>query len=198
MSPSRTPTLVDDSHWPTIVTQLLDGTEPERRQAHEVLWVQVRHFVVDIVRLRIGSLGDDPDVRRDVAVEVMRKLKKRRWEQMRLWRAKLCERGETGTWWGFVATLAQTSAIDAARKCKQRLSRRGDPYRFARELPLDALDFLENRMEGDIAEYLVTLIDLRRKAAKPAAAANGAANGNGQSQPHRKRGEDGEGNGGAR
>lgn len=211
--------LFGNPEWPAIVTQLLDGTESERRRAHDILWVQVGHFVIDVVRLRIGRLGDDLDVRRDVAVDVMWRLMRRDWEQVRLWRAKRRHSADTGAWWSFVATLAQTAAIDAARTCQQRLSRRGEPYQFADEIPLESSDFLKRGTERDIAEYLIAVIDLRREAAKkmgssdgeqtdePTNRANGdleqageptnGANGNGHS-PRRKRGENGTGDGGKR
>lgn len=196
---SRIPSLLDDSAWPAILAQLLEGTEPERRRAHEVLWVQVRHFVVHVVRLRIGSLGDDADVRRDLAVKVMERLKRRRWEQVRLWRANAARRTRV-TWWAYIATLAQTAAIDEARRSRQRLSRRGSPYLFANEVPLDALDFLETRTESDIAEYLITLIDLRREAAKRAGEVKptGDANGNGRPRARGAPGANGEDDSGER
>ncbi len=165
--------LFENQEWLAIVTQLLDGTESERRRAHEVLWVQVSHFVIEVARLRIGPLGDDLDVRRDVAVDVMCRLMRRDCEQVQLWRATRRHNGDTGAWWSFVATLAQTAAIDAARTCRQRLSRRGEPYRFANEVPLESTDFLKRGTEPDIAEYLISVIDLRREAAKKMGSGDG-------------------------
>ena len=51
MSPSRTSALIENPDWPEIVNRLLGGTDSEQREARDLLWVQVRHFVVDRVHL---------------------------------------------------------------------------------------------------------------------------------------------------
>lgn len=137
MSSQHIPELTTNECWPGIIDSLLEGTPAERDEARETLWVQVEHYVVRIARPPIGPLADDPDVRAELAVRLMERLEQRDFRHLRHWREAQRYQPGVAAWWGWIRTLTRNLATDLARGSRQNLARRGEPYRWARIVPVD-------------------------------------------------------------
>jgi hypothetical protein len=170
MSSSLPPGLVPNKHWPAIIDRLLDGTDAERDEARDTLWVEVQRYVQRFARLPIGPLADDPEVRSDVAVKVLYRLERNGCRHLRLWR-EAQRAGQRTTWWGLIGTMTRHLAIDVARGSRLQLAPRGQPFRWARVMALDpavfdttqrevlrrSRDFLEDASQEDLEAYLTRL-----------------------------------------
>ena len=173
MSSSLPPGLVPNKHWPAIIDRLLDGTDAERDEARDTLWVEVQRYVLRFARLPIGPLADDPEVRADVAVKVLDRLERNGYRHLRLWREGQRVRQTRTTWWGLLGTMTRHLAIDVARSSRLQLAPRGQPFRWARVMALDpavfdtaqrevlrrSRDFLEDASQEDLEAYLTALQD---------------------------------------
>lgn len=172
MSSLRTLRLTPNRQWPGLVDRMLGGTSAERAAARETLWVEVEHCVVRFVRLPIGPLADDLEVRRNIAVAVLRRLEVDDYKHLRKWRKR--QGGPDGAaWWSLIWRMAQRLAIDAARGSRQNLALRGERYRWARVVSVDpavfdvveratferSLEFLEQATEEELCGYLDSLQD---------------------------------------
>jgi hypothetical protein len=133
-----------DGKWLTIIEDVLAGDERARGRT----WDDVFRHIEHRVRLRIGPLSDDKEVRRDLAVCVLRKLEANDYRNLRAWVARQ-HRGTDGcTWWGFINVMVRTCAIDYARTSNRNLARRGEPFLWARVDPEDPAVVVE-RLDGD-------------------------------------------------
>jgi hypothetical protein len=135
------------------------------------MWVQVQRYVVYFARLPIGPLGDDPDVRLNIAVDVMRRLEQDDFLHVRTWFNRQRYGQDRAPWWRLIWTMTRRLAIDVARGSRQNLAPRGEPYRWARIVSLDpavfdvaqrdalgqSLDFLEHASEEESRVYLAAL-----------------------------------------
>ena len=176
MSSPRTPGFLPNKHWPGIIDRLLDGTPTEQAESRETLWVEVERYVVHFARPPIGPLADDPDVRSQLALKVLRRIEQNDFRHLRLWREKQRHRQDSSAWWGWISTMTRRLAIDVARGSKQNLARRGEPFRWARVVPVNpavfdeahrealgqSIDFLEQASEEDVATYLAALQGMLR------------------------------------
>src|SRR5215470_2005742 len=89
MSSFRIPGLLSNQHWATLVDRVLGyGTRAEHVAARATMWVEVERFVVHRARLPIGPLTDDLEVRRNIAVSLLRRLEQHDYRHLRLRRER--------------------------------------------------------------------------------------------------------------
>lgn len=210
MSSSRLPRLVPNKFWHGIVDRLLgEGTGAEQADARETMWLEVERYVVRFARLPIGPLGDDPDVRLDIAAQLLRRLEKDSFRYIRAWRERQRYRQDGAEWWGWIGMMTRRLAIDAARRSRQNLAPRGEPYRWARIVSVDptvldeaqreamtrSLDFLENASREEMAGYLAALQDTVCGGSEAREASGEGEQPPELARPAVKRGENGDGSG---
>jgi hypothetical protein len=171
MSSPHIPGLLPNKHWPSTIDRLLAGTEAERTAARETLWIEVQRYVAHYARLPIGPLADDPDVRLNIAVDVIRRLEQDDFRHLRTWRERGLRAQDGAPWWRLIWTITRRLSIDCARASHQNLAPRGERFRWARIVSLDpavfdaaqrdtlgrSLDFLEQASEEDLRGYLSAL-----------------------------------------
>jgi hypothetical protein len=144
---------------------LLVGDGRKYEVARDTLWSQVLQYIVHSVRLDIGPLSDDEEVRREIAYRVLAKLERNKYAHVRTWRERQ-RRGKDGcSWWGFVKMVARRCAIDYARTSNLNVARRGEPFRWVRVEPEDPAvlveklesytDPLEHCSESEVYDRLV-------------------------------------------
>lgn len=133
-----------DGPWLKIIEDLLAGN----KSARDTTWCRVFQHIEHSVRLSIGPLGDDREVRRDIAVRVLKKLEANDFKNLRAWVDRQ-RRGTDGcSWWGFINMMARRCAIDHARGSSHNLARRGEPFQWVRVDPEDPA-VLAERLESD-------------------------------------------------
>ena len=137
--PSRTrPRLHPSADWPDIIDQLLDSPQPrDRDNARVTMWVEVVHYVVRRARLPLGPLNDDEEIRHDVAVRVLERLERDGNKRIRQWRERQREKRDHATWWGWILRVACSTSIDLARGSRQNIASRGNPFLWAKVIPMD-------------------------------------------------------------
>lgn len=150
-----------DGQWFKIVEDLLGEDRREHAVARDTMWHQVLQYIAHAVRLDIGPLNDDEEVRRDIGVCVLKKLEANDFAHLRAWRDRQLRGNACASWWGFIKLVARRSAIDYARTCSLNIGRRGEPFHWVRVEPTDpsAFDdtrerFLDHRSEPEIYEHL--------------------------------------------
>ena len=161
MEPSRRFTLLPNEKWPELVDRLLEGTPQERETAWTTMWVEVDHFVIRCAKLPIAKLNDDEDAVRDIAVRVMKRLERNNYQHLRTWRRKQGQ-PRAQVWWRYIDTVAYTVAVDYARTSRQNLARRGEPFRWAREIMVDpdVFNYISHAQASDLIGYLTRLVDM--------------------------------------
>lgn len=118
------------------------------KSARSAMWAQVIQHIERTVRLDIGPLSDDKEVRRDIAVVVLRKLEANDYRNLRAWVDRQ-HRGSDGcSLWGYINMVARRCAIDYARTSDRNLARRGEPFLWVRVEPEDPT-VLAERLDGD-------------------------------------------------
>ncbi len=136
------------AQWLKIMEDLLAGD----RSARNTMWYQVLQYIEHSVRLDIGPLSDDKEVRRDLAFRVLGKLEANDCKHLREWMDRH-RRGSDGcSWWGFVKMVTRRCAIDYARTSSRNVARRGEPFQWVRVEPEDPR-VLDERRESS-AELL--------------------------------------------
>lgn len=154
-------TLLPNEKWPELVDRLLEGNNLERETAWNTMWVEVDHFVLRCAKLPIAKLNDDDDALRDIAVRVMKRLERNNFQHLRTWRRKQGQ-PRAQVWWRYIDTVAYTVAVDYARTSRQNLARRGEPFRWAREVMVDpeVFDYISHARSTDLIGYLTRLVDM--------------------------------------
>jgi hypothetical protein len=148
-----------NEEWPSIVDQLLDGERPiDRAKARAVMWFQVMNFITQRIKLPLGPLSDDPDVRSDVAVRVMERVEKDDYRWVRRWRTSQRERKNPKTWWGQVTTIAWWTSIDLARGSLLNVAPRGGKFQWQKVVPMDPL-VITGLSGGSILTFVQTCLD---------------------------------------
>ncbi|HEX8110879.1 MAG TPA: hypothetical protein VF516_24270 [Kofleriaceae bacterium] len=114
-------------------------------------WCQVFHHIEHTLRLGIGPLSDDKEVRRDIAVRVLQKLEANGYKHLREWVDRQRRGTDSCSWWGFINMVARRCAIDYARTSSRNVARRGEPFEWVRVEPEDPAVLVE-RMESSKAQ----------------------------------------------
>lgn len=122
-----------DGPWLKIIEDLLAGD----KDARATTWRRVFQHIEHLVRLDIGPLSDDKEVRRDIAVRVLGKLEANEHRNLRAWVDRQRRGIDSCSWWGFINMAARRCAIDHARTSSRNLARRGEPFRWVRVEPED-------------------------------------------------------------
>lgn len=176
------PRLHPNADWPGIIDQLLgSGTDAEHRAARETMWVEVQEYVVCSAKLPIGPLNEDEDARRDIAVNLLRRLEQDQFRHVREWRRRQRDRKDHASWWNWIRLMASSLGIDYARGSRQNVAQRGARFRWARVVPVDphvlgemlgdtlgkSLDFLGRCGADDLVAYLAELQDVLNVDAPP-------------------------------
>lgn len=166
-----------NADWAGIVDRLLGGgTRTDQAKARETMWVEVEQYVVKLARLPIGPLNEDEDARRTIAVNLLRRLEQREFRHVREWRQRQQRRKDHTSWWGWIQLMAWSLGIDFARGSRQNIAPRGQPFRWARIVPVDphvladiiggtlekSLEFLGGSTTDDLTGYLGELQDALR------------------------------------
>lgn len=125
--------LIPNPDWPAIADRVLSG-EP---QARAIMWMQVGFFVERIANLPLGPLTTDEDARRDIALKVLSKLEANDRANLREWRNRQLRQQDHASWWTLVRSMSRRIAIDYARTCKRNVGRRGAPFEWIDEQPVD-------------------------------------------------------------
>jgi hypothetical protein len=173
MSSPRAHGVIHNKHWPEIIDRLLDGSDAERDEARDTLWVEVQRYVLRFAQLPIGPLADDVEVRANVALKVLDRLERAGYREVRHWRERQRRVPKGPPWWGMVGTIAYQRAIDVARVSKLRLVADRKRFEWAREVPLEpeildnarketlrrSFDFLENATREEIDVFVDKLND---------------------------------------
>lgn len=125
-----------DGQWLKIIEDLLGADGRKQEVARTTLWCEVLHYIVHSVRLDIGPLSDDEEVRRDIGVHVLKKLEANSYAHVRKWmdrREHIQERSkDCSSWWAFIKLVAKRCGIDYARTCTRNVARRGEPFQWVR------------------------------------------------------------------
>jgi hypothetical protein len=145
--------MLGNSEWPNIIHDLLHGDAQARGKARTMLWQEVTYFVLSRLRLPIGRLGDDDEVRRDIAVRVIAQLERNDHQIIHEWEARQRRRRDASQWWTFVKMITECRAIDFARCSKLRVSSRKDGLRFAVVVPAEPSVLAELPSTGVLASY---------------------------------------------
>jgi hypothetical protein len=122
-----------DGQWLKIIEDLLAGD----KDARATMWRRVFQHIEHLVRLDIGPLSDDKEVRRDIAVRVLGKLEANEHRNLRAWVDRQRRGTDSCSWWGFINVVARRCAIDHARTSSRNIARRGEPFRWVRVEPED-------------------------------------------------------------
>jgi hypothetical protein len=136
-----------DGQWLAIIEDLLVGDGRKQKAARDTMWSQTLQYIAHSVRLDIGPLSDDGEVRREIAYRVLGKLEANNHAHIREWMDRQ-RRGTDGcSWWGFIKLMARRCAIDYARTCSLNVARRGEPFQWVRVEPEDPA-VLADRLES--------------------------------------------------
>jgi len=117
-------TLIQNAEWLPIVDRVLGGDETAR----SVTWLQTSYFVERRLRLPLGPLSNDEDVRRDIAVKVLAKLEANDRAHLREWRQRQERRRDHASWWSLIKRVAVRVAIDYCRTSRRNVARRGENF----------------------------------------------------------------------
>src|SRR4051812_42519600 len=102
---------------------MLFGGRSTGENARTTMWVEGTRFVERVVRLPIGPLADDNDVRRELAMRVLAKLEREDFANLREWLRRQFDGDNPSHWWSFVRMVARTTAISYAWCCDRNLNR---------------------------------------------------------------------------
>jgi hypothetical protein len=128
------------AQWLQTVKHLLGDDVKARNAARVILWQQVQHYIEHLARLPIGPLNDDEDARKDIAVDVLKKLEANSFAHLAEWLARQLDQKDHASFWGLVRTIARTVAIDHARMSRQNIaSRRDKRFQWVRVDCVDSL-----------------------------------------------------------
>ena len=158
--------LCPNEEWPGIIDVILAGRpETTYRRARSLMWQQVDDYVVHHVKLPIGPLGDDEDVRRDISVRVLRKLEANSYCHLREWERRQAQKRDHASFWGWIKVVVKHVSIDYARTSRRNLARRGEPFRWAVVDSVDPFVLAETCDRTDeLREFLARAQALMRKA----------------------------------
>lgn len=171
--------LLANRQWPAIVRDILIGECPARDEARALLWQEVQRFVEHVVRLPIGPLNDDEDVRRDIALRVLGKLERNSNAHLAEWFARQLERRDHSSFWTWIRTITKSCAIDHARTSRLNVaSRSTKQFAWVRVDSVDPMllndvlgsprSYLPCGCDEDLEQYLAVLQDrLRDEAGAP-------------------------------
>jgi len=138
MPPCTSLRLHSNAEWLGIVDRLLGGgTRAEQESARTTMWVEVQYYVEHCVRLPIGPLKEDEEVRRDIAIRVLEKLAQGDYHHVRSWRERQRSGEDRASWWGLIGICANSISIDVARCSRQNVAPRGMPFQWVREIVVD-------------------------------------------------------------
>jgi hypothetical protein len=126
-----------NAQWPPIIDAVLGEQGGAQKQARYQMWNEVGFFVERILELPIGRLNEDPDARRDIAVNVLAKLEANNFAHIREWRRRQRLRCDHASWWTWIRTIARRTAIDFARLHPENVGRRGEAFSWVRVEPID-------------------------------------------------------------
>lgn len=143
------------AQWLKIVEDVLAGN----RIARDAMWCQVLQYIEHVVRLDIGPLSDDKEVRRDLAVRVLEKLEANDHKHLRRWMDRQRHGTDGCSWWGFITMVARCRAIDYARTSSRNVARRGEPFEWVRIEPEDPAVLIE-RLESSAFPGSYSELDL--------------------------------------
>jgi len=130
--------LIQNIFWPSIIYFMLHGGRSTGETARGTMWIEVTHFVERVVRLPIGPLSDDKDVRHELAIRVLAKLERDDFTNLREWLRRQFEGDNPSQWWSFVRMVAKTTAISYAWCCDRNLNRtRRGAFQWVREELMD-------------------------------------------------------------
>jgi hypothetical protein len=129
--------------WLPIVRDVLSGDGKARNIARAILWQEVQYFVQFIVKLPIGPLNEDDEARADIALRVLQKLEAKSNANLVEWLARQVRQRDHASFWGWVKTIAWSTAIDYARTSRRNIARRGENFEWIR------LDCVDPRLLGE-------------------------------------------------
>jgi hypothetical protein len=159
------PKLFDDSELISIVDDVLGCNPIARVAALKQLRCQVELYVTRFDSIRLGLLGDDKEVRRDIFMSVMATLEANNFARLGAWRARRLNGLDRSSFWGLVRITTYHRSIDYDRAYFVSVAPRLTPSREAGEETPSATRLEESLPERPFladctAEQLYEYLDL--------------------------------------
>jgi hypothetical protein len=139
-----------NAQWPAIIAKVL----AKDAEARAIMWEEVQHFLLHVIKLPIGPHRDDEDALRDIATSVLQKLEAKDCYHLASWLARQHRKIDHSSFWGFVKTVAWSKSIDYARTSPLNIARRvarrkGEPKR-PEKFEWVRVDCIDTQLLGEV------------------------------------------------